>query len=573
MRDGLARLREIWQNTTRTNQTMAVAAALAAIIACIGFVYWAATPEYVPLVSGASASDSAAILSQLKDKKVLYRISADGGTIEVPAAQRAELRMSLAAAGLLNTGSLGYGMLRDINISTPQAIADETIRRSFEGDLENSIQSLQQVSAAHVKIAAGRDSPFLSEKKDASASVLVHLKPGQELSKENVRSIVNMVAHAYSGLDPKHISMMDGMGNQLWDGEQQSAATVGAEERQAQEQAYKNSLGREIQAKLNAVLGPGMSSVSVRCTLNLNKENVVKKEVLPGAPRQKSVTSEKLTGPGALRGGGSPVGVASNTGGATTGAAAPPTYAGAGVSTSGEGNYTGEKSDQTYDNGTSETQTARAPGTIESLAVAVLVDKSVSAETVAVIKKDIETFAEVDPANPKRRVSVQTMSFNRAAEAAEKNAADSAASAERINRILGYAVPLGLMLLMLFILARSLRRAAPQQQLALPGGGQIIVEPDGTSTVIRADGRRVPIGAGGSLDLTIGEDIPPGMSVEEALAGGAKVLAVSADEQVHTFEVISEAFDANLESITHLAKSKPDTVALLIKSWISEEKK
>jgi flagellar biosynthesis/type III secretory pathway M-ring protein FliF/YscJ len=35
--------------------------------------------------------------------------------------------------------------------------------------------------------------------------------------------------------------------------------------------------------------------------------------------------------------------------------------------------------------------------------------------------------------------------------------------------------------------------------------------------------------------------------------------------------MIEEAFDANLESILHLSKSKPETVAALIKSWIAEE--
>jgi flagellar biosynthesis/type III secretory pathway M-ring protein FliF/YscJ len=38
-----------------------------------------------------------------------------------------------------------------------------------------------------------------------------------------------------------------------------------------------------------------------------------------------------------------------------------------------------------------------------------------------------------------------------------------------------------------------------------------------------------------------------------------------------TYDVIEEAFDAHLESINHLTRSKPETVAALIRSWVAEE--
>ena len=41
--------------------------------------------------------------------------------------------------------------------------------------------------------------------------------------------------------------------------------------------------------------------------------------------------------------------------------------------------------------------------------------------------------------------------------------------------------------------------------------------------------------------------------------------------QIHTYEVITEQFDANLESILHFSRSKPEMVARLVKSWIVED--
>jgi len=131
-----------------------------------------------------------------------------------------------------------------------------------------------------------------------------------------------------------------------------------------------------------------------------------------------------------------------------------------------------------------------------------------------------------------------------------------------IGLFLAGIVPV-LMLLMLFILAKALKRPAPAGALALAGANGMTPALAGMG----ADG-------GSGLNVLVGDDALNGVSVEQALNGGTgKIIPMGSELEDHTFGVIAEQFDENLESILHLAKSKPETVALLVKSWMMTEDK
>ncbi len=550
-----SKIRSLWDNMSRGNQILLAALATGTLIAAIGFIYWASSPDYVSLVSNPSPQDSAAIIAQLKDRKVLYRISPDGTTIEVPASQRAELRMSLAAAGLLNSGSLGYAALDKAPFGQTQAMEQQTIKRALEGEMENSIQSLEPVASARVKFAPGDDSMFVSpDRREPSASVLVHLKPGQELTRNNVRAIVNLVARAYTGLTPRNVSVVDGDGNLLWDGTQEDGPTVGLEERQVEERAYTDALRRQIQAKLNQVLGPNKSTVTVRADLDFDSKTEKRTEILPGVPVTQETSEQSLKGAGPALPPRMPVGLAANA--TPPGPVNPPTYA-AGAATS-PGYYTQTQTTKTMANGKSETEIVKAPGSVNSLAVAILLDESVPDETVRAITQDVSTMIGADPANPasNRHVSVQKVPFDRTAQEAERKAAQQAAQAEWINKLIGYGVPALIILVILFILSRGLKRITSATLPALAGGARPAL---------------AAAGAGGSLDVTVGSPTEEAQTLEGENAQEPRVLGLPTGEQVHTFEVISEAFDADLESIRHLAEHRPEVVAMLIKSWMAED--
>ena len=559
MGNSLSRLLELWQNTSRTNRIMVIALIAAMALVGVGFMLYAGTPDYQTLVNNPSPSDSSKILALIKEKKVPYRISLDGGTIEVPSEQKAELRMALAGAGLMNSGTPGYELLDKAPFGETQAMEHSRLQRAIEGEMEKSIQSLEPVASANVKFAEGDSSDFINPaKRDPSASLLVHLKAGAELSKANVKAIVSLVRASYPGLTDKNISLVDGEGNLLWDGAQQASDTVGADDRMTQERAYKEALAREIQSQIKAAVGPNKSCVTVRAVLNLDKQSETKRTILPGVKTSKSVEEETLKGGGSISGGRTPVGVASNTSGAST----PPTYTGSNVDT-GSGNYSHTTTTETMAAGQSETQTVTAPGDVKFLAVSVMLDDSIPIATRTAIQQTVQTLIGQDPLNPTaRQVTVQAVPFDKTAVIEEKKIAEAARTQEQMNRYIGYGAPILLIIIMFILLARGLKRMTPtiSRQPLLAGAGQTGALTGGSSY--------------GSLDLTVGENGPQGMTVGQALdQGEPKVIGITSGQpQTHSFEVISEAFDSNLESIVHLSKTKPELVARLIKSMLAEDK-
>ena len=67
----------------------------------------------------------------------------------------------------------------------------------MEAQLAKTIMSLQQVTEATVHITPSNDSPFLTDKEDAKASVLLKLRGSRILPDENTQAIVNLVAASH----------------------------------------------------------------------------------------------------------------------------------------------------------------------------------------------------------------------------------------------------------------------------------------------------------------------------------------------------------------------------------------
>ncbi len=81
----IQRARELWEGLGRQNQIVLVVSSLGVLIALIGFIAWASTPEYVPLFSNLSAQDANAISDKLKEGNIPFRLQQGGTAIEVPA--------------------------------------------------------------------------------------------------------------------------------------------------------------------------------------------------------------------------------------------------------------------------------------------------------------------------------------------------------------------------------------------------------------------------------------------------------------------------------------------------------
>src|SRR5206468_7461994 len=138
---------------------------------------------------GVAAEDAAGIVQKLKETGVDYRLPEGGGSVLVPSARLAELRLTMAAAGLPKSGRMGFELFDKTNLGATEFTEHVNYRRALEGELERSIISLVEVEQARVHVTFSRDSVFLESQQPAKASVMVKVRPGARLSPQNVLAI------------------------------------------------------------------------------------------------------------------------------------------------------------------------------------------------------------------------------------------------------------------------------------------------------------------------------------------------------------------------------------------------
>ncbi|HUO44416.1 MAG TPA: flagellar basal-body MS-ring/collar protein FliF [Burkholderiales bacterium] len=189
--------------------------AVAMVAIAVGAWLWAQAPDYRVLYANVAERDGGAIITALQQMNVPYRVSAEGGTILVPAEQVPELRLKLASQGLPKGSLVGFELMENEKLGSSQFLEQVNYQRALEGELARSIQSLSEVQAARVHLALTKPSVFVREQQKPSASVLVNLYPGRTLQPSQVSAIMHLVAASVPDLPTQNVTVVDQNGNLL----------------------------------------------------------------------------------------------------------------------------------------------------------------------------------------------------------------------------------------------------------------------------------------------------------------------------------------------------------------------
>jgi len=552
MQNLLTRLREWWHNTPRATRTGMLVGAGGLLVLFVALGFWATSPNYTVLYTGLSPADSAQVVQALKEKNIPVRTSGGGSVIEVPAEHAETARLELAAQGLPKTGAPGYARLEKTPFGMTQTMEQNTLRIAMEEELQNTIQHLEPVESARVHITPGNDSPFADSRTEPTASVVVTLKPGMQLTRDQVRGIVHLVSHSVEGLKPENVTVLDSEARPLWNGGDDFASDQEiVRARREAERAYADELRRQIQQHLDRVLGKDKSSVVVQAELNLDKQEIQSQRVEPLDPNRAAVvsetrTNERLSGTPPTAGGAA--GIASNR-------AETPMYPAA-PTTAGVGEYNREDSVRNYEINKQVEHIVRAPGRIERLSVAVLVDESVPENAVTAMRAWLETAVGASPNTPNRIVTVQRVKFDTsAAKAAEEER--KAQEAARRMATLWKLLPVLLLFIVTFFLARVIGKQIKRPTPSLPAQRPVAALP-----------------GGGTLDVSIVEEGIVALHSEGAPSEGGALTPIRRRGEEESFleeemaRAIRERTQPELLEIQKFAQNKPEHVAALLKNWI-----
>jgi flagellar M-ring protein FliF len=281
---------------------------VAAVVAVMAGVWmWGQQPDYRVLFSNFSDRDGGAIVAELEKMNIPYKYAEGGGAVLVPADRVHDARLKLASQGLPKGGNVGFELMENQKLGASQFVEQVNFQRAMEGELARSIESVSAVQAARVHLALPRDSIFVSEQKQPTASVLLNLHPGRTLDTQQVSAIVHLVASSVPELLTKNVTVVDQNGNLLSDAGRAPSINGMDPSQIKYVQDLQRNVVRRIESIITPIVGPGNVRAEATADVDFSRTEQAVESYKPNQTPEAMVirsqqTSESLNGAPAAAG-------------------------------------------------------------------------------------------------------------------------------------------------------------------------------------------------------------------------------------------------------------------------------
>ncbi|MBF0621076.1 MAG: flagellar M-ring protein FliF [Magnetococcales bacterium] len=276
-----------------------IVAAVATILALTIAIWFATRPSYKTLFSGLPEEEAAQVVEQLNKMNVSYELVGGGTTIRVPGDKVYDLRLEIAKLGMLHkSNGVGFEIFDQTSlVGMTDFMQRMNFQRALQGELGRTIESIAAVQKARVHLVLPKRSLFVSEEKEASASVVVDLS--RSLTPAQTDGIVHLVSSAVEGLDESLVTILDGKGNLIAGGrETLDDGRMPSDESIALQRKKEQDLERRAQDILDKALGEGKSIIRVTAELDFSRVEQQQELYDPDGqvPRSEQFTNESSRG-------------------------------------------------------------------------------------------------------------------------------------------------------------------------------------------------------------------------------------------------------------------------------------
>ncbi|MBA3055006.1 MAG: flagellar M-ring protein FliF [Sphingomonadales bacterium] len=349
------------------------------------------------LYSELNDGERAKVVATLDKAGISYRIDNQSGALSVGEDDLYKARMLVASDGALAAPD-DASSLDKLPLGASRAIETDRLRAAHEHDLTLSIMEIDGVEAVRVHLAQAERSVFVRDNLPPSASVMVRLARGRQLSDSQTAAIVNLVAGSVPGLSPDSVRVIDQHGRLLTD---RGGGGEGGSERLELQGRLEDKLRTQLDQLLTPMVGQGNFSSEVQVELDMDqvtsaRESYDKQGVLRSESEARS-QSAAVAGPVGIPGvtANTPPSAVTATPGPPQGT--PPAAQAPAAPVSGDSSAT-----RTYELGREVAVSNGTPGKITRLSVAVALSadalKKTRQQDVDQLKQLISAAVGADPA-------------------------------------------------------------------------------------------------------------------------------------------------------------------------------
>jgi flagellar M-ring protein FliF len=346
--DFLQNINAVWQKIGVVQRAMLVGIVMACVITGGLLTKWATKPDMQLLFGGVAPEEASKMVDKISEADIPYQLRSGGRSIYVPREHVNRLRLTLAKEGLPQGGQDGYKIFDNEKIGVSPLVQQINLNRAIQDELAKTIQMIDCVTFARVHIVRPEESMFTTAPKKATASVILRLKPGWNISPDKVVAVTNLVAGAIDGLSSQDVTVVNSQGILLTSQGGGSGIVTSANTFMDYKTRVEQIQAAKVSEMLEMVLGPGRSNVKVSAVVDMTSIQTETIEYTKGVSREETVTS-------------------------TTTSTEPPVDAD-GVKTGTSDTTADETVENKFDNPVTKTIRVDVPGKIISLSVSAVVD-------------------------------------------------------------------------------------------------------------------------------------------------------------------------------------------------------
>jgi len=244
-------------------------AGLLVFFALISYVLFASSSKenYSLLFTNLTPSAVEEVVKELSKEGISFKVSSDGKSVYVPKEFVYSTRILLASKGLPTEGKVDFGLFKEPKFGMSKYQMKILYQQAVANEIARSIESLAPVKSAKVIISFPEETAFLSDE-EPRASAVLELYPGESLTKEQVKGIINLLVKSVRNLKPENVSVIDQFGNDL----SEEILDASASDEVEKKFKIKKKLEREIETKILTLLAKayGASRVSVKANVDLD---------------------------------------------------------------------------------------------------------------------------------------------------------------------------------------------------------------------------------------------------------------------------------------------------------------
>jgi flagellar M-ring protein FliF len=254
---------------TRRIGMIGVAGLVVALMA--GIIIFASKTDYKVLYTDLTKDDSAVIARMLEEGKISYQVKDDGKTIQVPEDMVEIWRLEIAKKGVNFTGTVGYEVFDKQSFGTTSFVQKINKQRALEGELVKTIMHIKGVTRARIHLSIPETSPFVSERKAPTGSVVLDVERGVVMTNDEVKGIQSLVSSSVDGMRSHNVVVIDSRGKKLSenDGDQMSTETAN---RIALETRLNSQYEKKVEEILSRVIGEGKVIAKVALKMDFTEK-------------------------------------------------------------------------------------------------------------------------------------------------------------------------------------------------------------------------------------------------------------------------------------------------------------